>query len=76
VRSLKSISFRPGFLPYQKGFAFRVTPWPFVKFVSMKGPLETGLPSLPQTQLAQRVFQSRPTSAFEGYRDPLPKRSR
>src|SRR6059058_1673649 len=76
VRSLKSISFRPGFLPYQKGFDLMVTPWPFVQLVSMKGPLETGLPSVPQTQLAQRVFQSRPPSAFDGYRDPLPKRSR
>ncbi len=66
VRSLKSISFRPGLGPYQNGFDFRVTPWPFVKFVSMNGPSETGLPSVPQTQSAQSVFQSRLPSAFDG----------
>ena len=27
---LKSTSARPGFLPYQNGFAFRVVPWPLV----------------------------------------------
>ena len=28
--SLKSISFKLGFLPHQSGFALSVTPWPLV----------------------------------------------
>jgi len=30
VMILKSTSFSFGFEPYQKGFAFSVSPWPFV----------------------------------------------
>ncbi len=68
--NFQSISFRAGFLPYQKGFAFSVVPAPFVQFVRMNGPSEIGLPLLPQTQFAHSVFQSRPARAFDGYTRP------